>query len=330
MNSNQKGRRQAFSKLTRLYHDRLVGFILIRISGDREDAEDIAQDVWSRAWEILCVSRECDKYDPAKGSLYAWLINYLAIPKINDWRKGRGRTCEWAGTINNRHTEMADDPGSLLLFEEELSRINSAFCELFRLTFLCGGYPHQQLAFALMKHIYGKQSKRAIEGDARKVDAQYGNQVLGDVLVEYLAAYRRISQVDDERIFEDLFKHIEPVRDRLSLRVEKLIHSLPSHLEELRGKEVELTCFRDYYIRQEQSGTHPLTYWCDRLQERIRSLLRLEDAISEDAVVREIMDRKGSGGIKLRPGSCSRCKLRHVPPCSEKGQKEVGGLANTK
>jgi hypothetical protein len=320
--------RETFNKLTRLYHDRLVGFILIRISGGRQDAEDIAQNVWSRAWEILYLSNESDKYDHTKGSLYTWLINYLAIPKIKDWRKSQIRT-DNLPDINDQLPETANDPGSLVLYEEELSRINSAFCELFRLTFLCGGYPHQQLAFALMKHIYGKESKRAIEGDARKVDADYGNRALKDVLTEYLVAYRKISQVD-EKIFEDLYKHLEPVRIRLNLRVDKLIRPLPSHLVKQRRKEVKLTCFRDYYIRQKQSGTHPLTYWCDRLQERIRGLLRLENAISENAVVREIMNRKGREGMKLRPSSCNRCKLRHVPPCSKEEQKDVRGFADSK
>jgi len=179
-----------------------------------------------------------------------------------------------------------------------------------------------------MKHIYGKQSKRTIEGNAKKVDADYGDHALKDVLIEYLEVYRRISQIDDEKFFEDLSKHLEPVRKRLNLRVDKLIRPLPSHMEQHRGKEVKLTCFRDYYTKKEQSVTQPLTYWCDRLQDRIQSLLGLKDTISENALIREIMHRKRSGGTKLKPKSCNRCKLRHVPPCSIEKQRDVGGLAD--
>jgi DNA-directed RNA polymerase specialized sigma24 family protein len=323
MDSNQKRQREVFNKFVHLYNDRLTGFILIRISGSLDDAEEIAQNVWSKAWEILCSPSGQDKYDPSKGSLYAWLINYLAIPKIKDWIKSKWKTIEWTDTTYEQSSNIMDLPDNLVLQEEELSLINSAFYELFRLTFLCGGYPHQQLAFALMKHIYGKQSKRAIEGDARKVDAIYGNKTLEDVLVDYLVEYRRISQVDDEKFLKNLSEYIKPVKDRLDLKVETLINPFPSYLEELYSKDVKNTNFRDYYVRGKQSGTHPLTYWCDRLQERMRSLLRLENTLSDEAIVREIINRKEKDGLKLRPGSCSKCKLRHVPPCSKVEQKKL-------
>ena len=46
------------------------------------------------------------------------------------------------------------------------------------ITFLCGGYPHQLLAFGYSKLIYGTPSPRRIEGKAAKVDEEHSAESL--------------------------------------------------------------------------------------------------------------------------------------------------------
>jgi len=69
---------------------------------------------------------------------------------------------------------------------EEACRLRlAALLELHRLTLLCGGYPHEQLAFLFAKSLYGQPSNRAIEGDPERVDREHGSTALGDLLETY-------------------------------------------------------------------------------------------------------------------------------------------------
>ncbi|MCB9292334.1 MAG: sigma-70 family RNA polymerase sigma factor [Lewinellaceae bacterium] len=62
------GHEDAFAKLYDAYSNLLFGVIL-RIVGQREEAENLLQDCFVKIWEHL------DSYDPSRGRLATWLIN---------------------------------------------------------------------------------------------------------------------------------------------------------------------------------------------------------------------------------------------------------------
>lgn len=64
----QAGKEEAFARLYDDYSALLFGAIL-RIVGSRDDAENLLQDCFVKAWQHI------DSYDSGKGRLATWLIN---------------------------------------------------------------------------------------------------------------------------------------------------------------------------------------------------------------------------------------------------------------
>jgi len=61
------GDRQALAELHRLHAARLLG-VLIRVIGDRTDAEDVLQAVFLAVW------KRADQFDPRRGRGLSWLV----------------------------------------------------------------------------------------------------------------------------------------------------------------------------------------------------------------------------------------------------------------
>lgn len=69
-------------------HERYGGPLLLfalRRTGDRETAEEIVQDTLVRAW------RHADRYDPAKGSVAAWLFTIARNLTVDNGRRRAAR-----------------------------------------------------------------------------------------------------------------------------------------------------------------------------------------------------------------------------------------------
>ena len=66
--SLKAGDDNAFAALYDAYSNLLFG-VIVRIVGQREEAENLLQDCFVKIWEHL------DSYDPARGRLATWLIN---------------------------------------------------------------------------------------------------------------------------------------------------------------------------------------------------------------------------------------------------------------
>lgn len=68
-------------------YDRWSGLVLasaLRVTRDRTDAEEVVVDTFTQAW------RSADRYDPARGSVPAWLTT-IARTRALDLVRGRGR-----------------------------------------------------------------------------------------------------------------------------------------------------------------------------------------------------------------------------------------------
>ncbi|HSC27744.1 MAG TPA: sigma-70 family RNA polymerase sigma factor [Vicinamibacterales bacterium] len=105
-------------------HARAVYSLALRIVGDEADAEDVLQEVFAQAW------RQAQRYDPARGTAAAWLLNMARSRAIDRLRARRARP-------DSRATAAADaldlelpaavvDPGDALATSRDAARVRTA------------------------------------------------------------------------------------------------------------------------------------------------------------------------------------------------------------
>ncbi|WP_086620010.1 sigma-70 family RNA polymerase sigma factor [Erythrobacter tepidarius] len=78
------GDQAALEEIYRLTRVKLFGIIL-RILGDRKEAEDALQDVYVNLWQ------RADRYDPARASPISWLATFARNRAIDRLRTGKVR-----------------------------------------------------------------------------------------------------------------------------------------------------------------------------------------------------------------------------------------------
>lgn len=102
--------------------------IALRVTGDAADAEEAAADVYAQVW------RRADRYDPARGSVAAWLA-VLAHSRAIDRRRRRGEgppllVGDDAQAALEREASETDDTCDLVAALEEGSRVRAAMAAL--------------------------------------------------------------------------------------------------------------------------------------------------------------------------------------------------------
>jgi RNA polymerase sigma-70 factor (ECF subfamily) len=75
---------ESLRRLYRAYAGELLGFALNAL-GDRETAEEIVQETFTRAW------RHAERYDPARGSVRTWLYQIARHAIIDARRRASAR-----------------------------------------------------------------------------------------------------------------------------------------------------------------------------------------------------------------------------------------------
>ena len=315
------GDREAFNRLVQSYHKPLLGFI--RGKGVREsDCEDVAQEVWTRVWRKIGATPAEGGYNPEKGGFYTWVAYCFARYRIRDCR-ARERARQVVAADDPRMEEPAQPPFDPT-HEEQLRRRLAAFAELLRVTFLCGGYPHEQLAFGFTKLIYGSRSRRAVEGLPRYVSRRHGAEPLDQLTRTFVDQYASVSEIDDAALAELLPACIEPVRLRSALTVMRLIRPLPKHLHPIKDECTGQTCLRQYYTGDPDAKgagtTHPITHWCHRVSQKVRRVLGVDADADPQEMLEDVAGRTGAASPNGRV--CRQCKLRSVPPC-EQGARQT-------
>lgn len=301
----RQGDREAFEDLVKRYHGPFKGYILTRTSGDESLAEDALQQVWLDIWRELRKTAEEGGFDADKASFYTYVINRFVKFKVRQIREESTKMSREGSPVQREDPKMqidplggreASPPEQRLSMTEDLEEQLRVYCELFRILFLCGGYPHQQMAFGFSKHLYGKTNDSTLEGKPERVARENGGLPLETLLREYWELYRAQSSIDDEQILRDLRRSLEPVRDRMAVKVRELTardKASQKQLEDLLEKTVAATCLHDYYATRRGGFSTAIPGWCFRVEERVRTVLNT--------------------GSK----ACGRCKLRDLRPCSK-------------
>jgi len=77
----QKGDSQAFGQLYLKYLDKIYRYVYFRVRCQMEEAEDLTEQIFYRAWESL------EKFDSKKGTFQAWLYRIAHNLVIDHHRK---------------------------------------------------------------------------------------------------------------------------------------------------------------------------------------------------------------------------------------------------
>lgn len=100
----------------------LLYSVALRITGRAADAEDVVQQTWTQAWQ------RARSYDPARGSVPAWLIRIARTRGLDLRRSLAART---------RHEESAGaqdtdrpDPAASVAERQRHERVRAALAEL--------------------------------------------------------------------------------------------------------------------------------------------------------------------------------------------------------
>ncbi len=304
------------------YQRPLVGYIACRISGPREDAENMAQEIW------LDLMKECDQpekfcngYDPSKSAFFTYLINRFVRFHIRRYHTDRMKTRQRIAFVENPEmlAQPHDEPGSdspmkILELKEELHLMTQAYHTLFAITFLCGGYPHQQLAFGFAKHIMGTRSPRRIEARAADLEDKYACLTLDQLASEYWKIYSRKSGLSESELLE-LQPRLNPMLQHMDCAVPELLRygqQLQERMKSDKSDRSGNTTLNDY-LSQRTFGIS-VSDWCDKVERRVRAVIQgsgpFGDA-SDNLPYRALAEPEP--GVSR---CCSRCKLRHLPPCA--------------
>lgn len=102
---------------------RLVFTLVMRISGNRETAEELTLDVFHEVW------RRASHYDPANGTVVGWIMNLArsrAIDRVRfDQRKKRTRPCG-----REEDSELESDAQDIVEAKEQARALHAALAVL--------------------------------------------------------------------------------------------------------------------------------------------------------------------------------------------------------
>jgi DNA-directed RNA polymerase specialized sigma24 family protein len=269
-----RGRDEAFQKLVKAYDPALRSYLRSQVliynlcgfveSGSQmyaaatSTADELAHDVWT---DVLIRESESRGYDRVH-SFYTYLVNVVAMGAVAKVRRQRRE-----GPIE----DLPDEEGEPLDGPEPLDdAMLAAFDALFRVLFLCGGYPHQQLAFAYSKVIYGATSKgdRRVEGKSSAVYEEHSDERLNDLASRFWQDFclrSRASRLD----LEETRQSMAPLYCRLEYTASEALArdvQFTGAPDQVLGTSV----LKDYYGTV--VGPRAISDWCDKVGKRVRAV----------------------------------------------------------
>ena len=130
----RSGKRRAFTELMRRYQQR-VYWVARRIVGTHEDADDIAQETFVKAFTALGDFR-------GESSFFTWLYRIAVNLSLNAVRKKQLVNYLRESEIINRIFPSSEDPSRDVEFKETQSRLEEAVAQL----------PEKQRAVFVMRY----------------------------------------------------------------------------------------------------------------------------------------------------------------------------------
>jgi RNA polymerase sigma-70 factor, ECF subfamily len=106
-------------------HARTVYSLAFRIVGDRAEAEDVVQEVFTQAW------RFCSRYDRSRATVAGWLVMMARSRSIDHLRARQARP-----DVQSVPVDMPDPPGpapaqdAMVIAGEAVQRVRQALAEL--------------------------------------------------------------------------------------------------------------------------------------------------------------------------------------------------------
>jgi RNA polymerase sigma-70 factor, ECF subfamily len=125
-------------------YGRLVFSVALRVTGDRESAEEITQDTFLRLWQAA------GRYDAQRGSFTAWLVAIAHRRAIDELRSRRGasrrREVELPELVIDQQTpDLADQSQLRTDLQRALAELPAAQREAIEQVYF-GGLSRQELA----------------------------------------------------------------------------------------------------------------------------------------------------------------------------------------
>jgi DNA-directed RNA polymerase specialized sigma24 family protein len=295
----------------RFAHERKIkAYIRVQADwGGDTEIEDLADKTWEKV-HAKFISPPPAGFDPNQGSFYNWVTKCFARYVVIDHNcRGRKKAC-WSRRDSVDEDENEDPIQSIAdtssLAPADAARLFDAFGELMSVVFRCGGYPHQVLAFALSRVIYGRRSPNGMRGDSQRVHELHGSEPLEDLLVTFCNLYLSLTRVEGERRRAALGRLVEPTRLRFSQKARRLTCNDAAPIAANDGfasKTVGRTCLNEYCAEFSGGYEAAIPDWSDKVKTATRNAL--------------------NNGTD----ACPRCKLRDMPPCDAPGGRQVRRIA---
>jgi DNA-directed RNA polymerase specialized sigma24 family protein len=233
----------AFKKLLAAHARQLRSYLIFRRIPSF-DRSEVAQKIWVKAAEMIRLPlAHRSAFDPKQASFITWLKRFIAPDIIRDywiaWKKRNAQVSISDSTIDPPEPTDGKESGA----EWRLTGVEL----LFRLLWLCGGFPHKQLAYAMSYLILGRTS-----GKPSQVAEEYGRKPLSQLLDTFWAQYRDKTGIDDAAMLTRLESYLHPVRCRLNLTVQRMFAAYPSRsyrddlIQRVGNKTIGATCLADY------------------------------------------------------------------------------------
>ena len=103
---------------------RLVFTLIVRITANRETAEELTLDVFHDVW------RRAARYDPAGGTVLGWIMNQARSRAIDRLRFNRRKKRVYPEAEDPLGVTEAPDPGDLVAFKEKSQALRRALAVL--------------------------------------------------------------------------------------------------------------------------------------------------------------------------------------------------------
>lgn len=152
------GDREAFGKLYQLYLDKIYRYVYFRVGQNKELAEDLASDVFVKAWEKLGQYKE--------GSFQAWIYAIARNTVIDNYRTQKQHVAltETIADEKQNHEEEIFKKLEIEKIKQALSKLTDEQQEIITLKFI-NDVPNTQIADIMGKR---EDAVRALQSRAIK------------------------------------------------------------------------------------------------------------------------------------------------------------------